>query len=146
MIAYFDSSALVKRLFSESGSDLADEIWESADTIAASELVYPETRAAVAAAHRAGRIDARGLRETICALEQMYQSVDVMRVDDSLASAAGGLAERHRLRGYDAVHLASALSIPARRVVMATWDRELSVASAEIGLAVVPQEVSQAAG
>ncbi len=146
MIAYFDTSALVKRLFEEPGSNIADELWGSADTIAASELVYPETRAAVAAAHRAGRIDGARLRETICALEKMFRSVDVVRLDGALASVAGRLAEQHGLRGYDAIHLASALTVPVRRVVMATWDRDLSVAAAEAGFAVVPQEVSHASG
>ena len=144
MIAYFDTSALLKRLFDEPGSEVADEVWEAADVVVASELVYPEARAATAAAHRAGRIDARQLRERICKLEQMYSTVKVVRVDDDLSGAAGGLAEQYELRGYDAVHLASVLSVEAPRVVMITWDRDLAVASTANGVAVVPQQSSQA--
>ncbi len=41
-------------------------------------------------------------------------------VDAALARAAGELAERRALRGYDAVHLASALSID----VIVPWATE----------------------
>jgi predicted nucleic acid-binding protein len=44
------------------------------------------------------------------------------------------------LRGYDAVHLASALAIDSPDVVLATWDRALAAAAVEEGLAVVPAQ------
>jgi len=51
-------------------------------------------------------------------------------LDAALARAAGELAERHALRGYDAVHLASAIAIEDSDLVMATWDRDLAAAAA----------------
>lgn len=42
-----------------------------------------------------------------------------------LARSASALAERHGLRGYDAVHLAAALSLDDPELVVATWDRAL---------------------
>jgi len=52
--------------------------------------------------------------------------------------AAGELAARHRLRGADAVHLASALALGSADVTVASWDERLHVAAAAAGLAVAP--------
>jgi predicted nucleic acid-binding protein len=93
-------------------------------------LIYPEARAAVAAAHRAGRIDARTLRNAVRSIEALYEELDVIGLDAALARVAGGLAERHALRGHDAVHLASALAIEDPDLVMATWGRDLAAAAA----------------
>jgi uncharacterized protein len=143
VIAYFDTSALVKRLIDEPGSDVADDVWWTADVIASSELVYPEARAAMASACRRGRIGPKRLRQLVRSLDEMCDMVQILRLEQIVAIAAGQLAERHRLRGYDAVHLASALSIPARRIVVTTWDGDLSAACTANGVAVVPQNVSQ---
>ena len=51
-LAYFDSSALVKLVVQEEGSDLAADLWDSCDAALASRLAYPEVRAALAAAGR----------------------------------------------------------------------------------------------
>jgi uncharacterized protein len=145
LIAYFDTSALIKRVLDESGSSLASEIWESAASMVSSEMVYPEARAALAAARRAGRLDRSELREAVCRLERLYGDLEIVRTDDALTSLAGGLAERHSLRGYDAVHLAAVLAIEARRVVVATWDRALSAASTANGLGTLPYYKARAA-
>jgi uncharacterized protein len=51
---------------------------------------------------------------------------------------AGHLAERHELRGYDAVHLASALDVIAGEEPLVTWDTALADAARLEGLSVVP--------
>jgi uncharacterized protein len=62
----------------------------------------------------------------------------VIGIDDSLAHLAGELAERHGLRGYDAVHLASAISIEDAGLLTVTWDGELAAATVACGYAVAP--------
>jgi predicted nucleic acid-binding protein len=64
-------------------------------------------------------------------IDDLSCELDVIGLDATLARAAGELAERHALRGYDAVHLASALAIDDPRLVMATWDRDLAAAAAQ---------------
>jgi predicted nucleic acid-binding protein len=51
-LIYFDSSAFVKLLADEAGSDLAAQLWDGCDAAVASRLAYPEVRAALAAAAR----------------------------------------------------------------------------------------------
>lgn len=58
-------------------------------------------------------------------------------VDVALAREAGDLAEQLGLRGYDAVHLASALALGEPATVV-TWDDELRRAAAGCGCATAP--------
>ena len=60
-------------------------------------------------------------------------------MDATLAHHAGELAERHALRGYDAVHLSTALAVADPDLVMATWDEDLARAAAALGRPAVPK-------
>jgi predicted nucleic acid-binding protein len=122
----------------EEGSDLADELWDAAARKVSSHLIYPEARAALAAASRAGRIDARGLRQGVADLEAAVASLQLVGVDEALAREAGRLAAEYALRGYDAVHLATALSVEDSTLVIVTWDRDLARAALRCGHSVAP--------
>jgi hypothetical protein len=63
-LVYFDSSALVKLLTEEPGSDLAAELWDGCDAAVASRLAYPEVCAALAAADRNHDLTERELNTT----------------------------------------------------------------------------------
>jgi hypothetical protein len=60
-LVYFDSSAFVKLLAEEAGSDLAAELWDACDAAVASRLAYPEVRAALAVAARSHDIGGHDL-------------------------------------------------------------------------------------
>jgi predicted nucleic acid-binding protein len=129
---------LIKTLLEEDGSQLADELWTRSSQRIASRLVYPEARAALAAARRGGRIDNRSLRAAVGDLESACAAMLLIGVDWALAQHAGELAELHGLRGYDALHLATALAAEVPELVLVTWDRELAGAGTEAGIAVIP--------
>lgn len=131
---------MIKLVFDEPGSDVAAELWDRAETVASSQLIYPEARAAAAAAQRSGRIDARTLRAALRTIDELCRELDVIGLDDTLARTAGELAERHALRGYDAVHLASATAIDDPDLVIATWDRDLAAAAIAKNQTVVPAQ------
>ncbi len=133
MIVYFDTSAIIKLLIEEQGSDRAAEIWRRADLAVSSQLLYVEARAALAAAHRGGRLDHPGLAQAGAGLETVHSELRVIALDEPLVRAAGDLAEQLALRGYDAVHLASALAINADDVLLATWDHDLGEAAVAHG-------------
>jgi predicted nucleic acid-binding protein len=63
----------------------------------------------------------------------------LVAVDVALSRAAGDLAEQLGLRGYDAVHLASALTLGEPTTVV-TWDEELRRAAAGSGCAIAPAQ------
>src|SRR4051794_26573555 len=125
MIVYFDSSAFVKLLVDEEGSDLAAALWDGCDAVAASRLAYAEVRAALAAAGRGGRLDPAGQRQAESAWQDYWSGVRMVELTDAVATRAGELAGRHALRGADAVHLASVLAIGAEHALLAAWDRRL---------------------
>lgn len=138
MIAYFETSALLKLLLEEEGADQAATLWEAADVALTGRLAYPEARAALAAALRARRLSARGHDTAVSQLQRRWRQLHVVDLDQDLAEAAGDLAERHALSGYDAVHLASALAAGRRETLLVTWDADLAAAGREVGLTVVP--------
>ncbi|HVF80004.1 MAG TPA: type II toxin-antitoxin system VapC family toxin [Solirubrobacteraceae bacterium] len=125
-------------LLEEEGSQLADELWARSSQRVASRLVYAEARAALAAAHRGGRIDQNSLRAAVGNLEAACGAMLLIGVDWPLAQHAGELAERHALRGYDAVHLATALATSAPDLALVTWDRDLASAALELGITIIP--------
>lgn len=129
---------MIKLVLLEDGSPVADELWSRSSLRVASRLVYPEGRAALAAAARALRIDETEARRAVTDLGSACSAMRLVGVDWALAEQAGELAERHGLRGYDAVHLATALAVEDPDLVVTTWDRDLARAAVRVGRPVVP--------
>ena len=138
MTVYFDTSALVKVLVQEAGSDRARLLWDQTSSPVASRLAYPEARAALASAVRGGRLTPSHGRMAKGTLGRLWSQVHVIELTQAVAEAAGDLAERFALRGYDAVHLASALALGDPSAVVATWDRDLADAAVSAGLSIAP--------
>ena len=110
---YFDSSALVKRYMAESGSAWVQvRCNDQSRTIATVELSRVEIAAAFAGKLRGKFITQAEYQEARTKLaadaQKRYQLLPVtsQRVDEAIE-----LTARHRLRGYDAVHLACALRL-----------------------------------
>lgn len=120
----------------EDGSELAAELWGSTYPAASSILAYPEGRAALAAARRLDRLGEEEHREALAGFEELYAELVTVGVDQELAARAGAHAEELGLRGYDAVHLATALELGDDEVVLVTWDRHLAQAAERVGLGV----------
>ena len=60
--------------------------------------------------------------------------VDIVELDRLLSQRAGELAELYDLRGYDAVHLASAERVVDPEVVVVAGDADLIRAGRALGL------------
>ncbi|MFP5255940.1 MAG: PIN domain-containing protein [Acidimicrobiia bacterium] len=132
MITYVDTSVLLKLLIEEAGSDRVGLLWDTADALAAASLVAVEGRAALAAAARGGRISAAQHRTAKRELGRVLDELTIVQVTEDLVAAAAELAEQEALRGYDAVHLAAALTVQA--TVLASADAALCAAAERRGL------------
>lgn len=121
----------------EDGSELVAELWGTRHRAASSSLSYPEGRAALAAARRAGRLTANGYRRALEDFEAAQSELLLVGIDEPLARHAGELADDLGLRGYDAVHLASSLALGADTTLIA-WDNDLRQAATRSGCAVAP--------
>jgi predicted nucleic acid-binding protein len=83
-------------------------------------------------------LTARAHDRAVAELNALNAELVIVGVDEALAQRAGELADERALRGYDAVHLASALALGPGDTILATWDRDLSDAAVDTGLAVAP--------
>ena len=137
-IVYFDSSALVKLVLDEAGSDLAAELWNACDAALSSRLAYPEVCAALAAAGRSHDLTDSEVSAALQEWKLFWSSMRPIELSGEVERVAGELAILNRLRGADAVHLASALAVGSVDVIVAVWDRRLHAGVVAVGLAVAP--------
>jgi predicted nucleic acid-binding protein len=139
LIAYFETSALVKLLIAEPETPVVEVLWDETAGLVTSRLTYHECRAALAVAARTGRLTRSALRAAKAELERRWRQFVRIEVAESVARAAGDLAEHHALRAYDAVHLASALEAGrGGSLLFVSFDRTLLGAARRSGLAVAP--------
>ena len=110
---YLDASALVKRYTDEPGSSWIEQITDPhvQNTVLLAEITLAEVAAALAAKHRADGGITRQQMERILSrfLQDCDESFLLLPVDRAVIDLAVELAQNHRLRGYDAVQLATAL-------------------------------------
>ncbi len=149
MIAYLDASALVKRYLVERGSRETVELTSQAELIATSIISRAEVAAGLAKAVRA-RVVAHDLAKRA---QRSFAGdwPDLLRVPvtEALAERAESLAWEQGLRGYDAVHLASALiwqESAGEEIVLATFDQQLWEAARRTGLNPWPERLASGSG
>lgn len=123
-------------MLDEDGSDETGVVWSEARRPVGSTLVYAEGRAALALARRTRRLTSR-YEQVVGSFEALYESIEAIDPSRELILLAGGLAETFALRGYDAVHLASALAALDESEILVTWDEDLGGAARQAGLSVV---------
>jgi predicted nucleic acid-binding protein len=64
--------------------------------------------------------------------------VQIVDLDSPVAFLAGELTETFALRGFDAVHLATAIEVQDESLLVATWDADLRMAALDASLRVAP--------
>jgi hypothetical protein len=110
---YVDASALVKRYADESGSTWVRQMTGpfAQQTTLLAEITLAEVAAALAAKHRAPGGITQEQRDRILSrfLQDCAEHFVLVPVDRLVIDRAVELTQRHRLRGYDAVQLATAL-------------------------------------
>ena len=122
---YLDSSALLKLLFEENESSALEQ-WLTAH--AASPMVSSEL--AKVEVLRASR---RLAPATLPAARMMLTQLDLIPLTGGVVERAAELAEPS-LRGLDALHVASALSIAGDLSTFIAYDRRLIAAASAAGL------------
>lgn len=137
-IVYFDSSAFVKLIVEEDGSDLAATLWDGCDAAVSSRLAYPEVCAALAAAGRASRLRPADQSRAEVAWEKYWAATRIVEISEPVATHAGHLAGQYQLRGADAVHLASLLAVGVAETLFAVWDQRLRAGAHAVGVQLAP--------
>lgn len=137
MRLYLDTSALVKLHVDEEGYVVVRRAAAAAQTISTTAIAYVEARAAFARRRRERVLSAHDHPRVLRDLDADWQRYMVVAVTDRLIQESARLAEAHGLRAYDAVHLASALTVRdhlTEPLVFLCFDRRLERAARREGL------------
>jgi predicted nucleic acid-binding protein len=124
-VTYADSSALVKLVVAEAGSDAMLRWFVESERVVTSRVGIVET------------IRASGRREHDAAhREAVVRDVDVLELEPAIAASAAVVGSPF-LRTLDAIHLASALVLLPELAAFVTYDDRLAEAARALGLPVV---------
>ncbi len=111
---FFDTSAMLKRWFRERGTARVLTLLEESrqEPVYVSSLLGVECIAALARRHGAREIGEDLFRRALDQIRSDLESLlDVIETDSTVIARAMMLAERHRIRGADSVHLAAACEV-----------------------------------
>ena len=145
-VHFCDSSALVKRYVTETGSAwlaaTIDPKTGSRNFIA--QITIVEVTAAIVRREKGGHISKADAANALQTFEHDYiQEISIVPLTTSLIQDAVNLAKKYALRGYDAVQLATALQTNRIRVaaklsplILLSADNELNAAAVGEGLTV----------
>ena len=140
MILFLDTSSLVKLYVSEKETPATKQLIGAMEVIATSRLAYVEARAAFARKRRERGVGPKDYRNIVQNLDNDWESYFVVDISDTLVKMAGQLAEKHALRGYDAIHLASAVTLRRegdQSVAFSCFEGRLSLAARREGLKMI---------
>lgn len=141
MILYMDTSNLVKLYVLEKDSAQIKASVEDSQIVATSIIAYAEARAAFARKFRAKAIKESVYMKIVLTLDNDWENYFVLNVSQDIIKLAGSLCEKYWLRGFDALHLASASIINESvtgKVHFCCSDSKLNEAARKEKLGTVP--------
>ena len=141
-IYFLDSSALVKRYITESGSSWIEALVDPGEQnlLIITRIAWVEVLSALARRLREGCLSSDDVKQAVQSYRYDFDmQYSVVELDPELAELAGELVLRFPLRAYDAVQLAAAVKIwkrldrmdRERFVFLTADDRLLSIAQNE---------------
>ena len=143
MILYLDTSALIKRYVNETGSPDVREWLRSADDKATVLITRAEMSAALNRLLRMKFLSQNDHASALAEFRADWMYYHRLPITEPLVARADALACEHNLRGYDAIHLAAALTwqdLLGLPVTVVTYDKELTEAARALGMEVLPKK------
>lgn len=113
---YLDSSALVKRYFQESGSPTVDQLFSADSLFMTASLTYAELYATVHRLYREGFLSIKNREGLLQSFEKDWKKFGIIDFSPEVRRWIPHLSKKFPLRGADAVHLASAVTLLERGV------------------------------
>ncbi len=142
MILYLDTSALLKRYFKEAGSEEVNSKWKEGTEIVTSVVTYAETVASIHRKRRETSLPHNILTTIIRLFQKDWKGFFTVEVNNDLNAMVDKIVAVHPLRGFDAIHLASALVVSERvpeDFLFACFDQRLLQAARSEGLNTLPE-------
>ena len=141
MILYLDTSSLVKLYVEENYSENIKTLVLSSDVVATSLIAYAEARAAFARRFREKAFSSKEFNLIKKCFETDWNNFLGLLPGEETIRLAGELAEKHALRGFDSIHLASAVLLRDQSnspVLFSCFDHQLQKAAHNEAL-IIPQ-------
>ena len=137
---YLDTSAYVKIYIDEPNAVVVRSAAAESEMLATSIVTYAEMRSAFARRQRSGDLSTDGIDRIKSKFEQDWLEVEALLLDDRTVRRAGEFAESYGLRGFDAIHLASADALRNifGAITFAYFDAELWRAASACGMRLLP--------
>ncbi len=136
-MVYVHTSALAKLYIVEpGGTEIAAILQGNEQRLFTSLVTYAETLATLWRARREERISRPDYQRHKRAFRSDWSALNIVALTSSVLEPAERIIERYGLRGFDAIHLCSALWIG--RPQFACFDTRLRTAAEAEGLTVVP--------
>lgn len=108
---YLDTSALIKRFVNEKGSPLVQSIVQGKGPVATAKIAYAEIFAGLTRKLREDNLSKTQYAVACRQFETDWQAYLRVELEDNILLLARDLIQRRPLRGFDAIHLASALRL-----------------------------------
>ena len=144
MILYLDTSALLKKYFRETGSDEVIARWKDATGIVTSSVAYAEALASIHRKKSEVKFNNDIFEKIIHLFRRDWNSLIRVEVTDELNDWIDKMVSHYPLRGFDAIHLASALIVHDRlpeKFLFVCYDNKLLPAVQTTGLRTLPERV-----
>jgi len=108
-VIYFDTSALIKNFILEQGSKVVQDLVRNSSPVATASIAYAEVYSGLTRKRRE-RLLTVTQHVTVCRqFEEHWASYIHVELAPEVLILAKDLIQRHPLRAFDAIHLASAL-------------------------------------
>ena len=141
MIVYLDTSSLVKLYVEEIDSEKIRDYVHNAATVSTSRIAYAEARAAFAKKQKEEGFGSKVLRKIVEDFNRDWESYFVIEITDGLVRVAGDIAEKYLLRGFDSIHLASAIHLKNKidsAIYFSSYDTRMNQAAEKEGIILLP--------
>ena len=106
---YLDTSALVRRFVAEAGSDRVGRLIVEETSVATAKIAYAEIYSGLTRKWREEALSRSDYELACRQFEMDWEAYIRVDLHDEILSIARDLIQRYPLRGFDALHLASAV-------------------------------------
>ena len=140
MIVYLDTSSLVKLYVEEIDSEKIKNFAHNAAVVSTSKIAYAEARAAFVKKQKERGFSPKDLKKIVEDFNRDWESYFVIEITDGLIRFAGDIAEKYILRGFDSIHLASAIHLKNRTssdVHFSSFDTRLNQSAEKEGIVIL---------
>ncbi|MFQ5789172.1 MAG: type II toxin-antitoxin system VapC family toxin [Acidobacteriota bacterium] len=137
---YLDTSALVKRLVAEPGSGLVRKLVEKESGVATAKIAYAEIYSGLTRKLRENQLARKDYDLACRQFERDWEAYIRVDLQDEILMLSRGLIRSYSLRGFDAVHLGSAIYLErmlGEPITFVAADKRLLHAATKEGLSIV---------